>query len=206
MRFKALMVDVDGVLLVHPDPKGWSVNVEQDLGVSREALQTEFFQQHWYDISHGRADLLSRLVPTLDRIANGVSADTFIKYWFEQDAHVDEDLLGQLSELRGRGLRLHLATVQEHHRAKFIWHELGFEHHFDAIHYAADLGYAKPDLGFFTAIEERTGLQPHELFFIDDAPRNVQAAKERGWSAAVWDRRKRLANLLEEHGWRSRDA
>ena len=199
MRFKALMVDVDGVLIVHPDPKGWSANLERDLGISRETLQAEFFRPHWSDIVHGRADLYSRLVPTLEKIAKNVSADTFVRYWFEQDSHVDRDLLDQLADLRERGMGLHLATVQEHERAKYLWHTLGFEHHFDAIHYAASLGSAKPDQSFFAAIEARTGFQPHELFFIEDAPRNVEAAIARGWSAAVWNSQ-RLTDLLMEHG------
>ncbi|KFC74771.1 Haloacid dehalogenase superfamily protein, subfamily IA, variant 3 with third motif having DD or ED [Bosea sp. LC85] len=198
MRFKALMVDVDGVLIVHPDPKGWSANLERDLGLSRETLQAEFFTQHWSDIIHGRADLHARLGPALAKMGATVSADTLVRYWFERDAHIDQDLLGQLAELRERGLVLHLATVQEHERARYLWHTLGFERHFDAIHYAAALGWAKPAQGFFAAIEARTGFQPHELFFIDDAPANVEAAIARGWSAAVWNRRERLADLLME--------
>lgn len=200
MRFKALMVDVDGVLIVHPDRRGWSANLERDLGISAQTLQAEFFRPHWSDIIHGRADLYSRLVPTLERIAGNVSADTLVRYWFEQDSHVDRDLLSQLAELRESGLELHLATVQEHERASYIWHTLGFERHFDAMHYAADLGSAKPDQAFFKAIEERTGFRPGALFFIDDGPRNVEAAIRRGWSAALWDRKARLADLLDGHG------
>jgi putative hydrolase of the HAD superfamily len=200
MRFKALMVDVDGVLIVHPDPRGWSANLERDFGISPETLQTEFFKQHWADVINGRADLRSRLASTLENIAKDVSADALIKYWFEQDAHIDQALLYQLGEVRAHGLQLHLATVQEHQRAQYIWHTLGFEHHFDAMHYAAELGSAKPAQEFFTAIEVRTGFQPHELFFIDDTPRNVEAAIERGWSAAIWDGHKRLADLFAQHG------
>ncbi len=198
MRFKAVMVDVDGVLIVHPDPKGWAAHLERDLGLSKERLQAEFFAPHWPDIIHGRASLHARLEPTLAKMGATVSADSLVRYWFEQDSHVDQDLLGQLAELRARGLELHLATVQEHERARYLWHTLGFEHHFDAIHYAAALGWAKPAQGFFAAIEARTDFEPHELFFIDDAPANVEAAIARGWSAAVWNGQSRLADLLME--------
>jgi len=196
MRFKAIMVDVDGVLIVHPDQQGWSANLERDLGISPATLQAEFFRPHWQDIIHGRADLHSRLAPTLEKISNGVSVETFIRYWFEKDSHVDQDLLGQLAKLRATGLTLHLATVQEHERAKYIWNTLRFKHHFDAMHYAADLGSAKPDQEFFRTIEQRTGFLPSDLFFIDDGPHNVEAAIARGWSAAIWDGKARLADLL----------
>ena len=200
MRFKAVMVDVDGVLIVHPDPRGWAAHLERDLGLSRESLQAEFFAPHWPDIIHGRADLHARLEPALAKMGATVNAGTLVRYWFEQDSHVDRDLLGQLAELRAHGLELHLATVQEHERARYLWHTLGFERHFDAIHYAAALGWAKPAQGFFAAIEARTGFEPHELFLIDDAPANVEAAIARGWSAALWTGQSRLADLLMESG------
>ena len=38
MAVKVLMVDVDGVILVHPDAKGWSVHLERDLGFSYDTL------------------------------------------------------------------------------------------------------------------------------------------------------------------------
>lgn len=56
------MVDVDGVLIVNPDPRGWSANLERDLGISKDSLQAEFFAPHWSDIISGRVDLYSRLV------------------------------------------------------------------------------------------------------------------------------------------------
>ncbi|MGX5735477.1 HAD family hydrolase [Bosea thiooxidans] len=194
------MIDVDGVLIVNPDPQGWSANLERDLGISKDSLQAEFFAPHWPDIVSGRADLYSRLVPVLEKIGKGVRADTLVQYWFEQDSHVNHDLLNQLITLRATGLELHLATVQEHERARYLWHTLGFERHFVAIHYAAALGATKPAQGFFEAIELRTGFQPRDLFFIDDSPRNVEAAIARGWCAAVWDGQTSLIDLLSEHG------
>ena len=197
---KALMVDVDGVVAVHPDPKGWSVNLERDLGLSADRLQQAFFKPHFGDIVHGRAGLHERLAPVLAEIAPHLSVETLTAYWFEQDAHLDHDLLGQLAEIRGRGIALHLATVQEHQRADYLWRTLRLRDRFDAIHYAADLGWAKPALEFFAAVEARTGFKPAELFFIDDKPDNIEAAQTRGWYGAVWTGRQRLADLIREAG------
>ncbi len=44
MNIKALMIDVDGVIVIHPDPHGWSADLERDLGLSRDTLQSEIFQ------------------------------------------------------------------------------------------------------------------------------------------------------------------
>jgi putative hydrolase of the HAD superfamily len=196
MPIKALMVDVDGVLLVHPDPAGWSANLERDLGLSAQALQDEFFTRHFGDIIHGHAPLRERLEPVLARIAPHVSVEALVAYWFEQDFHPDDRLLADLAQVRAGGVAVHLATVQEHERAAYLWRAMRWSERFDAIHYAADLGWAKPAPEFFQAIEARTGLAPADIAFIDDKPANVDAARACGWRAEVWTGRQSLHELI----------
>ena len=198
MRFKALMVDVDGVVIVHPDAQGWSAHLERDLGLPRALLQSAFFEPHWPDIILGRAGLRERLAPVLAEIAPGLSVDRLIRYWFENDAHLYKGLLAQLAPIRAGGVELHLATVQEHERARYIWDELALKQHFDGMHYAAELGWAKPAAQFFRAITARSGFAPDEIFFIDDKQANVDAARGEGWSAALWDGTRPLAALMAE--------
>ncbi|PTS90815.1 haloacid dehalogenase [Sphingomonas sp. HMWF008] len=196
MTIEAIMVDVDGVLLVHPDPGGWSANLERDLGVSATKLQSAFFAPHWDDVIHGRATLRERLEPVLGEIAPHVPYGALTDYWFSNDAHVDRALLAELSSLRAEGMQIHLATVQEHERASYIWNELGFRNAFDGLHYAAELGCVKPSADFYRAIEKRTGFAPDALFFIDDKIENVDAAIACGWSAALWTGTATLTSLL----------
>ncbi len=196
MRFKVLMIDVDGVVIVHPDPDGWSANLARDLGLSRDRLQSAFFAPHWQDVVLGRADLYTRLAPVLSEIAPGVSPAALVDYWFANDAHLDHSLLDQLGPVRASGIRLHLATVQEHRRARYIWNTIGLKHRFDALHYSAELGSAKPDERFYLRVEEKTGFRPDEILFIDDKQANVDAARRRGWTAHVWDGTRRLGDLL----------
>lgn len=190
------MVDVDGVVVVHPDPGGWSANLERDLGLKVELLQSAFFGPHFGDIIHGRAALCDRLAPVLEEIAPHLTCDELCAYWFEQDSHLDRGLLEQLAAFRAQGVALHLATVQEHERAAYLWDAMGLKDHFDAMHYAADLGHAKPAAEFYAAIEARTGYAPADLFFIDDKAANVEAAQARGWRAALWTGQDRLADLI----------
>lgn len=191
------MVDVDGVVVVHPDPGGWSANLERDLGLKIEDLQDRFFAPNFHDIIHGHAKLRERLAPVLAQIAPHLTCDQLCDYWFENDSHLDHGLLEQLAAFRAQGIALHLATVQEHERAAYLWDGMGLKHHFDAMHYAADLGHAKPAPAFYAAIEARTGFAPADLFFIDDKAANVEAAQARGWRAALWTGQDRLADLIE---------
>jgi len=196
MTIKAIMVDVDGVLIVHPDPSGWSVRLEQDLGIAAADLQRHFFAVHWDDVVHGRARLHERLALVLADMAPHLESKTLVDYWFAQDAHVDRGLLEELRSLRGRGFETHLATVQEHERALYLWDTLRLREHFDGIHYAAALGCSKPDAAFFKAIEARTGFAPSEIFFIDDKIANVEGARAAGWRAERWNGDVRLDALL----------
>lgn len=196
MPIKAIMVDVDGVLLVHPDPKGWSVHLERDLGLASATLQAAFFERHWDDVVHGRAPLRARLVPVLKEIAPHLSCDELMQYWFQNDAHINQDLAAELASLRRNGVEIHLATVQEHERARYIWEVLDFRSSFDGIHYAADLGFSKPDTHFYKCIEARTGFSPEELFFVDDKLANVTGALHCGWAAALWTGEETLKSLL----------
>ena len=199
MAIKAIMVDVDGVLVGHPDGRRWSTDLEQDIGIPAATLRSAFFSKHWDDVVHGRASLRERLAPVLREVAPAVTCDALIDYWFSRDAHVNEALLAELSSLRRDGIEVHLATVQEHERARYLWDELGFRDSFDGLHYAADLGFSKPAAIFYRSIEARTGLRPQDLFLIDDRAANVDGAIACGWAAALWTGRDSLRSLIAEH-------
>ena len=120
------MVDVDGVLLMHPEVNGWTTNLERDLGIPAAALQRVFFAPHWDDVVHGRAELRERLALALAELSSSVSLDRLVDYWFCNDAHINHVLLDELRVIRRGGIEVHLATVQEHERAHHIWNRLIF--------------------------------------------------------------------------------
>ena len=201
MRRRAIMVDVDGVLIVHPDPAGWSANLERDLGLSAAALQNAFFREHWDDVVHGRAALRDRLASALAALSSPLTCDRLIDYWFSNDAHIDRRLLAELGALRAEGIELHLATVQEHERAKYLWERLDLRAGFDAMHYAAALGCSKPDAAFYRAVETTVGLPPSAIFLIDDRQANVDGARACGWTAALWTGEATVRDLIARQRW-----
>jgi len=196
-RLRALMVDVDGVVVV-PPPGGWAATMEADLGLAPAVLQERFFKPHWNDVVLGRARLHERLAPVLADHAPHLSSQALAAYWFAKDAHLDEVLLADLAELRAGGLEVHLATVQEHERAAHLWDTLGFRDRFDAMHYAAAIGAKKSDPAFYAAVEARTGFAPGDLMLLDDTLANVEMARACGWRAAHWTGERRLAEVLAD--------
>jgi putative hydrolase of the HAD superfamily len=69
MSLKALMVDVDGVIVVLPEGRHWWTDLEADLGLDPQLLRSKFFAPNFEDIVHGRADLHERLAPFLAEAA-----------------------------------------------------------------------------------------------------------------------------------------
>jgi len=199
MPLRALMVDVDGVVVI-PWPGGWGADLERDLGLPVAVLQARFFGPHWPDVVMGRAGLHEQLAPVLAEHAPHLTSEALCAYWFEKDAQLDHTLLADLAELRAAGLALHLATVQEHLRAEHLWTTLGLRERFDAMHYSAALGCGKPDPAFFRTVGDRTGLAPHEMLLLDDRLENVEAARAAGWGGALWDGRTDLRTLLAREG------
>lgn len=169
------------------DGKHWATGLENDLGISTDIIQREFFQVHWVDIVLGRATLKERLVPVLKKIAPGVTADRFIAYWFQQDSRINRGLLEELESLRTKGIQIFLETNQEHMRAGYLMLELGLSKSLDGTYYSAELGLKKPDRTFFTKICTLMRLRASEIVLIDDSPSNVTAAAKAGWHSIKWE-------------------
>lgn len=195
---KALMVDVDGVLIRGrlTDGRHWTAGLEDDLGLPAADLHRAFFVPHWNDVVVGRATLIDRLTPVLATIAPHLTPQQLIDYWFRQDARLDEQLLADLVVLRREGIKVHLATNQDHMRAIHLMRSLGLSGYVDGIHYSAELGSRKPDPAFFQSVSARVRLKPAELLLVDDTIENVRAAEAAGWMSVHWTGELRLAELL----------
>src|SRR4051794_21996416 len=174
---KALMVDVDGVLIDGrpEDGRPWHTSVEEDLGVAADALHEHFFAAHWEDIVLGRTGLMERLTLALQQIAPHLSPAELVAYWFARDSRVAADLLPELALVRAAGIRVYLATNQEHLRAAYLMHNLGLAEHVDGMFYSARLAARKPDVEFFTKVQATVALRGDEMLLIDDNAQNVEA-------------------------------
>ena len=195
MSVRTLMIDVDGVVIRHPQGLRWDHAIQADLGLDPARFQSAFFAVHWPEVIVGRAGLHERLALALPDFAPHLTPEQLTAYWFAQDAHLDLDFLDQIAALKGQ-YALHLATVQKHLRAAYLWNDLGLKDRFEAIHYATAYGCGKPDPAFFEAVAAGPVHAPHELLLIDDSARNVAAARACGWRAGLWDGTQTVADVI----------
>ncbi len=191
--------DVDGVLIDgwHADVarrKPWDATIEADLGVDRDAFQLLFFgtpgnraASPMFACVTGRRDLKEALAAVLPRAGYKGGVDDFVRYWFEKDSNINPQVFDLIRELRERGVQTFVATGQEHHRAAYLWNDLGFANHFDRLFYSAEIGVPKKDPRFFEAINRALEIGPGERpLFFDDQPEIVELASSAGWDAATF--------------------
>ncbi|GIW99534.1 MAG: hydrolase phosphatase [Pirellulaceae bacterium] len=59
------------------------------------------------------------------------------------------------------------------------------------------VGAMKPDEAIYRHAEQQCGRSPPQIFFVDDRPENVYAARRRGWHAVLFENAERLQRDLE---------
>ncbi len=187
MRPKILMLDVDGVL-VHPDGESWKDELESVIGVAAAHMSAHYFKKYWQDVIVGRADMKRTLRRYLTDHKLNCGVDALVRYWFESDGIRDEEILSTLAEHRASFEAVFLATNQEKHRANYLWEELDLKRSTDGIFYSGELGVSKPDRDFFATVTRAIGTSPSDIFFLDDAEKNVQGAIDFGWQATLYQR------------------
>ena len=185
---RCVMLDVDGVLVTGrpEDGRSWATDIEHDLGIPLDRLQSDFFVPHWGAIVTGRTQLTDVLAGCLPDLATGVSVSDFLDYWFARDARLDDAVLDACGNLRAQGVSVYLATNQEHERARYLMDRLGLGAHVDGIVYSAAVGAKKPDRAFFDAALAQSGATAGNTLLVDDTRANIDAAHAAGWHAALW--------------------
>ena len=91
---------------------------------------------------------------------------------------------GVLAELRDRGLRMIAAS-----NGSFDLETVSLDRYFEDMHYAKDVGVAKPDPAFFALALERNGAaSEHTLAVGDRLDNDYRPAREAGLHAVLIDR------------------
>lgn len=159
----------------------WADRFEADLGLSFSAFQSFMFGSgRFADVLVGRCDLRDLVAEWLTTQEGAPTADAFLAYWFEKDAHPCAEVGGLLDRVTCRSV---IATNNEARRAAYIMDDMGYRGRVERIFAAGPMGVAKPDGGFFEVIETWSGLPARRILLVDDLLRNVDAARKRGWQA-----------------------
>lgn len=185
---QTLALDVDGVLL-DPDRGGhgdWMQELERRFGLTRPQLRDAFFAPAWSDVATGRRAIEDALGESLRHLESPAGVDEVLACWFDADFVPFEATFSLARRASVAGVRVVLATNQEHRRAAYLEQRLSAAFPIAAVLYSADLGYEKHAPQFFELASERLGVAAGDrsgIVFVDDAEHNVEVARRAGWRA-----------------------
>ena len=104
-KINAVIFDVDGVIFKTHDENGnylWSRSIKKDLGLTSNHLSI-IFSEKWESIIRGKSDLSKHLYSIFQSklfkdIA--ITPEQYIKYWLNNDHHLDQDILHLIKSLK----------------------------------------------------------------------------------------------------------
>jgi putative hydrolase of the HAD superfamily len=181
-RIRCIAWDFDGVLNRNVI-NGQFIWQDQlaEFGIERKVFEKFMFSDGFWPIMRGEEDLLDRLKRFRDHAVFEPEAEELLQYWFARDAHPCGDMLALMARAEAVGLRQIIATNNEHRRSSYIENEMGYGARIEKLYSSGRMGVAKPDAGYFRAIEEDMALKPNEILFVDDYRENIDAAEDCGW-------------------------
>jgi 2-haloacid dehalogenase len=120
--------------------------------------------------------------------------------WEEMLAGPIEGTVAVLAELKDAGRELHALTNWSAEKFPIARGRYDFLTWFESILVSGEHGLIKPDPKIFELLLERIGRRAGDCIYIDDNPKNVEAAAALGFDAIRFDSPEQLRRDLAERG------
>ncbi len=184
---KHVYFDVGGVLLLDYSGTNKWIEMKRDLGVTEaedplfDAIWKKYRQRICIDCDVDT--IVSDFESALERkLENYSMLEDFVNrfelnpsIWPVAKAAKEKYSVGLLTNMYPRML----ATINSKKLIPDI--------EWNAIVDSSVVGHQKPEPGIFDVAEKMVEVDPTEIFFIDNSPDHVKAAKSRGWQAILYD-------------------
>ncbi len=178
---KAILFDLDGLVL-KKQKKLFSQRFSEEWNISYEEV-SKFFLNEFRECSFGKADLKEKISPYLIKWGYVGTVDDFLKFWFEGESNIDEEVLKIIDDLRLSNIKCYVATRQEKYRKEYLLEKVGLKDHFDGIFCTCDIGYDKWQTEYWIFVFKELSLEPKEIMFFCDSQKNIDSANNLGVEA-----------------------
>ena len=183
-RPDAVVFDIGNVLL------GWNPEAFYD-GLIGAVRRQALFAAVDLDGMNARIDRGAPFVPTVQAMRDAhpewaAEIQIWQDRWIEMLTPVIDDSVTALYALKQRGVPVF--ALSNFGVQTFDWARTRFEvlQAFDMVFISGHLQLMKPEPEIYAALEQGTGMAGAQLFFIDDKPENIAAARARGWQGHVF--------------------
>ena len=134
----------------------------------------------------GLADTFAHVAPDLDEEGRRRLSDRWRHYFLDREDRMPlyEGVREMLAELRGRGMKLAVATGKARHGLDRVLELTGLRGTFEATR-CADEGFTKPHPGMLLALLEMTGVDPARAVMVGDTTHDLDLATNAGVDAVA---------------------
>jgi len=101
-------------------------------------------------------------------------------------SRLDERMIALAARLRQAGLRTGILSNMHSDLREIFRREAAWLRHFDVQLFSCDFGLIKPEPAIYQRLLEALGVPAHRVFFIDDLPANIEAARQAGIGGMVY--------------------
>lgn len=199
MPIQAVVFDIGGVLLEW-DPRNLYRKLFDDER-EMERFLDEVCTLEWHD-AHDRGKPFSQAAAEL--AARHPEYSEQIHAWGRRSEEMVAGPIGEtvelLLELKEAGVPCYALTNMEVETYPQRVERFPFMRWFDGAVVSGFEGMAKPDIEIFQLLLDRFELVPETTLLVDDAPRNVRAARSIGMQTVEFSSASELRRVLEEAG------
>jgi putative hydrolase of the HAD superfamily len=199
MQYKALLIDLDGVIRKwHSSDDSIEVTYGLPIGSMRETAFSPELAQPAITGAISDEEWRARIAEKLSHKFGAVRAVDAVTEWTSHPGTVDETTLSLLSACHS-SLRLVLVT----NATSRLPHDLlalGLSEHFHAVVNSSQVGVAKPSKELFRVALERSGATAAQALFIDDTAANVESASSLGILSHAFAGHQGMSAFLRQAG------
>lgn len=108
----------------------------------------------------------------------------------------DENIVSKIKEINS-SIKVIIAT--NHVTAIKEWIvKQPFYDSLDGLFISAELNCCKPALSFYDKVSQAMKIDPNEILFVDDSPKNIEGAKEYGMKTLLYNKKGDLFECVKE--------
>jgi 2-haloacid dehalogenase len=198
---RVAVLDIGGVLIAW-DPRNLFGKLFADKAEMEHFLSSVCTPEwnHRQDEGRPLAEAISTLTSEWPHYADMIAA--YYGRWTEMIGGVIQDSVQILADLCEHHRPVYALTNWSSETFPWALDHFPFLSWFDGIVVSGDERVAKPDPGLYQILLDRYGLQPADVFFTDDRLENVEAARQSGWDAVVFESPHQLRSELGQRGFR----
>ena len=195
LRKTAVIFDL-GKVIVDWDPQYLLTKIEPDPErlkfLSEVVLDLEWFREvdGGYPLSKAVAERSMIYPDYADQM------QLYLTRWPETIGGLIEGTLDIVRELYNEGYSLYIVSNWANETWELVEDNFEFLSYFKDVIISGKVGVAKPDTAIFKMACDRFNVQPKTTIFIDDLPKNIEAAKALGFQAILFESPKTLRRDL----------